>query len=419
MATTPDVEHPVTVERKSTLYWRLLQNPSLLLLWSGETVSVFGDEFFLLAATWVVYIQSNSILQTALIQVVWHLDRLIFSPLAGVLADRWNRKWMMVVTNLFSALVVGALAAWFALKGPFTPVAIFATVFLLNSLATFYAPASLAVLPEMVGKDALTTTSGLFSTAFQLVSIAGSALAGVVIASFGTMWALIIDAITFVYAMVAIRLAQIPQAPIEPRKQNSLHRDFLDGWNVLAGLPVVWALTWLGVFLNVAAFMGPLYPALVRQQLHGDAAVLGLVATLSGIGALCAGVCAGPLERAFGGGRLTAAAWSLAGISILGMAFSTIIPLTAFLEAVRAFGITIGSISSSALMQGQLPQEYRGRGVGIIRWVSVVAIPLSALLGGWLADRLGVGTLFAVGGAWILGISAVAWFNRHLRKAHL
>jgi|SRR5579885_2838205 len=101
------------------------------------------------------------------------------------------------------------------------------------------------------------------------------------------------------------------------------------------------------------------------------------------------------------------------------MAFSTVIPLTAFLEAVRAFGITISSISSGALMQGQLPQEYRGRGVGIIRWVSVIAIPLSALLGGWLADRLGVATLFAVGGFWILGISAIAWLNRHLRKARL
>lgn len=400
-----------------TLYKRLFHNPSLLFLWSGETISDFGDEFFLLAASWIVYIQSSSILQTALIQVIWHLDRIIFSPLAGILADRWSRKRIMVITNLFSALVTGLLAAWFAANGPFTPEAIFVTVFLLNSLATFYAPASQAILPDMVGKEALVTTSGLFSASSQMVSIVGSVLAGLVITTLGNAWAIVVDSLTFFYAMIAIALAHLPRSMRKIQPGSSLHNDFSHGWKMLAGIPVVWMLTWLGVLLNVAAFMGPLYPALVRQQLEGNATILGLIATLSGIGALCAGLCAGPLERTIGAGRLIAAGWSIAGLSIIGMAFSRTVLFTAPLEGLRACCITISTITSGSLMQGLLPEEYRGRGIGIIRWLSVMAIPVSALLGGWLADRLGVAILFAAGGCWILGISAIAWLNHTVREA--
>lgn len=421
MAATSQTENTVNVEPKRSIYGRLLRNTSLLWLWSGETVSAFGDTFFLLAVTWVVYTQSGSILQTAIIQVIWHLDRIIFSPLAGVLADRWKRKYIMVVTNLLAALVVGGLAAVFSRQGVLSPAAVFVTVFLLNSLTTFYAPASLAVIPEMVGRDALATTSGLFSTSFQVISVVGSALAGIVVTAIGTTWALLIDALSFCYALIAIAIARIPHAhsSASTEKQTTLRRNLLDGWKVLAGEPVVWALTWLGVFLNVAAFMGPLYPALVRQQLHGDASTFGLIATVSGIGAMLAGASAGPLERRIGAGRLTAIGWSVAGIAILGMSLSHLLLLTMFFEAMRSFCITSSSITAAALMQGLLPEQYRGRGIGLIRWLSVIAIPLSALIGGWAADRLGVAVLFAAGGVWILGIAGMAWLSRHVRGACL
>src|SRR5438067_13515395 len=94
-----------------SVYLRVLRNRTLLLLWSGQSVSMIGDTFFNLAIMWVIYTQSGSALQTSLIQVVWHLDSIIFGPLAGIFADRWDRKRIMVVANLLSAVVVGALAA--------------------------------------------------------------------------------------------------------------------------------------------------------------------------------------------------------------------------------------------------------------------------------------------------------------------
>src|SRR5437868_13907930 len=120
-----------TSSPEGSLYLRVLRNRTVLLLWSGQGVSLVGDSFFNLAVMWVIYTQSHSALQTSLIQVVWHLDRIIFSPLAGILADRWDRKRIMVLTNLLSAVVVGALAAVMLARGQAPSAAIFMVVFLL------------------------------------------------------------------------------------------------------------------------------------------------------------------------------------------------------------------------------------------------------------------------------------------------
>ena len=88
-----------------------------MLLWSGQSVSYFGDAFFNLAVMWVVWSETQSTLQTAIIQAVWHIPDIIFAPLAGVLADRWDRKAIMVTTNVGAAAVVGAVALVVVLVG--------------------------------------------------------------------------------------------------------------------------------------------------------------------------------------------------------------------------------------------------------------------------------------------------------------
>jgi MFS family permease len=83
------------------------------------------------------------------------------------------------------------------------------------------------------------------------------------------------------------------------------------------------------------------------------------------------------------------------------------------------FGLTVGSVSMGALVQALIPEDYRGRVWGITGSLAVMAIPLSALIGGWLADILGVAPLFATGGVVIIGVAALAWSNRHMRTARI
>ena len=91
---------------------RLFHNRAFVLLWSGQTGSVFGDAFFNLAVMWLVWAETQSTLQTAIIQAIWHLPDVLFAPLAGVLADRWDRKSIMVTTSVAAAAVVGAVTGY-------------------------------------------------------------------------------------------------------------------------------------------------------------------------------------------------------------------------------------------------------------------------------------------------------------------
>ena len=350
---------------EGSVYLRVLRNRALLLLWSGQSVSIVGDTFFNLAVMWVIYTQSHSALQTSLIQVVWHLDRIIFSPLAGICADRWDRKRIMVLANVLSAVVVGALATAMLAWGQVPSAAIFVAVFLLNSLNTFLGPAQASLMPEVVGRDLLATAGGLFTTVRNVASLIGSALAGIVVAAVGGAWAVVGDAVSFLVAALSIAVAQLPArtiqaSPSSAEKRPSMLRELRDGWRAIAGQPVVRSMVWLGLLINVPSFLGPLYPALVGQRLHGTAATLGAIEAAGVTGGMVGAALAGVVERRHGAGPLLAAGWGLAGLCTLGLAASPWLPLTAALEAAMVFGLTVGSVSMGALDASQKIMQHVG-----------------------------------------------------------
>lgn len=407
---------------------RLFRNRSFVLLWSGQTISVFGDAFFNLAVMWVVWSETQSTLQTAIIQAIWHLPDVIFAPLAGVLADRWDRKAIMVTTSFAAAAVVGAVALLVVLIGHLPPIIAFIAVFKLNSLTTFMSPARASVMPSVVGKDLLTTAQGLFSTARETASLVGSALGGLLIAAANAVWVLAVDAATFLIVGLCIALAHLPGRATPSIATNETHirlsprsvaRDLREGWRTASGVRVVWALLWLGVLINIGSFMGPLWPALVQERLGGGAGSYGVLLAAATAGGMLGGLAAGPLERRFGAGRVLAAGWSLAGVCILGIAISIWQPVTMVLECVETASLTASMVATSGIMVTSVPEEYRGRVFGILRSLSVVLIPVSALVGGWIAEFVEIWIMFAAGGALTLALALAAWVNPHVRTARI
>jgi DHA3 family macrolide efflux protein-like MFS transporter len=408
---------------KRSVYLRLFRNRTLLLLWGGQTISSIGDAFFNLAVMWVVYSQTGSVLQTAIVGVIWHMSDIIFGPIAGTYADRWDRKRIMLFTNVLAAMVVGTVAAIMFGLGYLPPVVAFLSIFLLNSLTVFHAPARASVMPEIVGRDELITASGLFSTVRQAAFLFGNAMAGITIAMMGAVWAVVINSVTFLIVALCIALAQLPARKIIdtfPHGQRpSMFREIFDGWRAITDQPVIRAMVWFSLLINVSSFLGPLYPALVNQRLHAGAAAYGAIEAAGIVGGMVGGVLVGLLERHLGAGRLLILGWGLAGICVLGMAASTWITLTVTLEIGLVFGLTLGSVSMGTLTVALIPENYRGRVYGITSGLSVVLIPFSTLAAGLLADTLGVATLFAIGGIWIIGVAGLAWFNPHVRTASI
>ena len=289
-------------------------------------------------------------------------------------------------------------------------------------------PARASVMPSVVGRDLLTTAQGLFSTARETAALAGSATAGLVIAAVGAVWALAVDAASFLFVSLCIAIARLPgraapsdasngaRAGLSPR---SVARDLREGWRTASGLPVVRALLWLGVLINIASFIGPLWPALVQQRLGGGAGSYGVLLAASTAGGMIGGLLAGPLERRFGAGRILASGWSLAGICGLGIAVSTSLPVTMVLEFVETASFVASMVASGAIMITSVPEEYRGRIFGMVRSLSVVLIPASALAGGWIAEFVEIWIMFAAAGIFTLALALLAWANAPVRTARI
>ena len=407
---------------------RLFRKPSFVLLWSGQTVSIFGDAFFNLAVMWVIWSETQSTLQTAVIQAVWHIPDVLFAPLAGVFADRWDRKAIMVTTNVAAAAVVGAVVLIVVVVGHLPPVVAFVAIFKLNGLTTFMNPARASVMPSVVGRDLLTTAQGLFSTARETAALAGSAAAGLLIAATNAVWALAVDAASFVFASLCVAFARLPGRTARPAASNgirlrlsprSVARDLREGWRTASGLPVVRALLWLGVLINVGSFVGPLWPALVQERLGGGAGSYGVLLAAAAAGGMTGGLVAGPLERRLGAGRVLASGWGLAGACTLGIAGSTWLSVTMVLEFVEAAALTAGMVANGAIVITAVPEEYRGRVFGMVRSLSVILIPASALAGGWIAEFVEIWIMFAAAGAIVLALALLAWANPNVRLARV
>ena len=387
---------------------------------------MFGDAFFNLAVMWVVWSETQSTLYTAVVQAIWHIPDVLFAPLAGVLADRWDRKGIMVATNVAAAAVVTAAAVVVIVVGHLPPVVAFVAVFKLNSLTAFLNPARASVMPSIVGRDLLTSAQGLFSTARQVASLVGSAAAGLLIAVTGAVWVLVIDAVSFVFVSLCVALARIPGRTETPSdgassvlSVGSVARDLRDGWQTASQLPVVRALLWLGVFINVGSFMGPLWPALVQKQLGGGPVSYGLLEATGVAGGMFGGLLAGSIERRVGAGRAIALGWGTAGVCIIGIAVSRSLPATMVLEFADSFAMVVASVASAAIMMVSVPEEYRGRVFGIVRGMSVFLIPASALAGGWVAEFVEISVMYTVGGIILLTFGILALANPHLRTARV
>ena len=227
---------------------------------------------------------------------------------------------------------------------------------------------------------------------------------------------------------LCIALAHLPgradpsAASKEARARLSLGlvaQDLREGWRTATGLPVVRALLWLSVLINIGSFIGPLWPALVQERLGGGAGTFGVLLAAAAAGGMVGGLVAGPLERRLGAGRVLASGWSLAGVCTLGIAFSTWLTVTMILEFVETASLTASMVASGAITITAVPEEYRGRLFGVFRSMSVVLIPASALTGGWIAEFVEIWIMFAAAGVLVLALALLAWMNPHVRTVRI
>ena len=410
-------EPRVSAERPALL--GAFQFRDFRLLWFGLLVSNLGTWMqFTALGFYVVKIAptpSLAPLYVGLIGASRAIPVLLLSPIAGVIADRYPRRRVLLITNVIIALLALALALVMARNDASLGV-LMAISTLQAGTQAFDSPARQSWIPLMVGREYVGNAIGLNSFAFNSPSIVGPPIAGILIASAGVATCAFINAAATL-AVVAALLLMKPVGVIEGRREPFVQQ-ILDGVRFLAGDPV---LRWVVLSLVVTSlFVRPytfLMPAYAAHIVHTDARGLGILLAASGLGAI-GGAFVTAMIR--GDRRSALWFWSCATMSVLFAVLGTIDNVPFALPVLVVLGSASLTYIGTAnfLLQTLAPDDMRGRAISVYSMILLGLVPAGSLLLGSIASIFDLHVSMIGGGA--ISLVCALWFylaNPRLREA--
>ncbi len=389
------------------------------LLWFGLLVSNLGTWMqFTALGYYVVKIAptpSLAPLYVGLIGASRAIPVLLLSPIAGVIADRYPRRRVLLITNVVIALLALLLAVVMARNEASIGV-LMAISTLQAGTQAFDSPARQSWIPLMVGREYVGNAIGLNSFAFNSPSIVGPPIAGILIASAGVATCAFINAAATL-AVVAALLLMKPVGVLEGKREPFV-RQILDGVRFLARDPV---LRWVVLSLVVTSlFVRPytfLMPAYAAHIVHTDARGLGILLAASGLGAI-----GGAFVTAMIRGERRSAIWfwSCATMSLLFAVLGTIDNVPFALPVLVVLGSASLTYIGTAnfLLQTLAPDEMRGRAISVYSMILLGLVPAGSLLLGAIASIFDLHVSMIGGGA--ISLVCALWFylaHPRLREA--
>ncbi len=408
-------------EIKAVGYVQLVrENANYRFLWSGQIVSLLGDWFNLIASAALVASLTQSGIAVGGLFVVRMLAPFLVSPFAGVAADRYNRKHLLIATDIARAITV---FAFLLVREPGQVWLLYVLTAIQLAISGFFFPTRNAILPDIVVREELGAANALSSATWSVMLALGAALGGIVAGQWGVYPAFIIDGLTFLLSAVLIaRIVYHHQPALEASEQNigAALRQYVDGLRYLRRHKdnLVIALH-KGAFALVAGGAFAVIQVALSEEVfvigEGGGTGLGLLYATMGIGT---GL--GPIiARRFTGDRDGPLRFAIAlsyGIAALGIAMMA--PLSNFSvvlvgTVLRGIGGGIGWVFATQLLLQFVPDRVRGRVFSTEFAFFTLMSAVSSAAGGWLLDNtsLGIsGLLWLMAGALLVpGILWALW----------
>ena len=363
---------------------------------------------------WLMYELTDSALQLGLVRGVQALPVLLLSPVAGSVADRYPRKMQVIVAQVLDGLMFATIAL-LIITGRIQPWHVYVTAFAMAIVQTFQQPSRAAMVADAVPPSHLINAIGLNSVVFNVARSTGPALAGLLIAVYGTAGAYAAQAVFYLFATVWTAQLRLEQRSAAKTRQHSGHgasfgQSILEGWKfswknetVRTGLLI----TMFASFLIIP--FTTLLPVFARDLLGIGATGQGLLLTAMGVGALCSAVLIASLGDQLPRGAFMLGGVTLYGISVIAFAVSPWFELSLLLMVI----VGLAHVSSHALVQTVIqtysPSEFRGRTMAIFQ-MSHVMLTLGSMIIGLLAGLAGARWAVALMGA----AGALSMFAIHL-----
>jgi MFS family permease len=371
----------------------IFRNRTFTYIWLAQLVSSMGSALTALAASVLVYRVTGSALSVGLMLIATAGPTILIGLFAGVLVDRYDRKRIMLASDLLRALLIFFIPFLI----PFGLNWLYVIVAITSGIAQFFDSAHASVLPEVASDDELSSANALMSISSVGSQMIGFAVAGMIVANLPVEWAFYLDAATFVLSALLILLAGIPTvAAIENTSLRAIGENLKAGLSVVGNVPILRSmfLVAIPVFLSFGLNNTLLLPFALKE-LHATEFEFGLQQAAEAVGIALGSVVMARLADRIREGQWLAISYVLMALVSIWYSFARDITLGIFLIGLIGIVNAPSYIGRQLVIQRSTPREMRGRVNSAFFVVRDVMFVLGMALAG-LADLLDVRLMFRI-----------------------
>jgi MFS family permease len=405
-----------TLARFST--FSALRHHNFRVFWTGMLGSQVGTWMQSTAQSYLVWQLTGSALATSLVTLVFSLPSTLLALVGGVVADRMDRRRLIMGTQTVFLLQAVALTV-LTFSGHIRIWQIYALALVNGTVMAFDSPARQSMIPSLVPRGELSNAIALNSTVFNASRVVGPPLAGLVYAAFGPGWCFAINAVSFLAILYSLSVIRLTPAPADIVRTH-LWEDLREGLGYARSHQVVRTLLVLVALVGTLAFVYlVLMPVVASRVLGGGPAENGYLLGAAGVGATVGALAVAAL-RPVRPGRFIFGFGYAGSAALVAMAFSTHLLLSMVLTAAVAGCVMAVLATCNATIQAYVSDSLRGRIMSIYTLALIGSGPANAAIAGLLGNALGAPATIGLSGL-AMGL-AVAWIasrNRHVVELDL
>jgi len=370
----------------------ILKNRTFLLLFLGNTISLIGFGFNLVGVSWLVLEVTGSELALGKLMAMATVPGVVLALFAGIIIDKVNRKWLLVVLDLFRMVVVGTFVI-LLVQDRFSMNALFITVLLMGTGSSLFWPTAQAFVQELVSAKDYFHANALLSASYQAGSILGAGIGGVVIHFYGVPTALAFNALTHLISALLISAAPFTRQVVH-HEVESIWQSVSKGFIYFKEKVGVLILGFTTILADVAIWgaLSVLTITISKEVFLAGSLGYGLMEGFYGVGALISTVAVGYMTRFLGRGRALLLCYVVAGV----MCLLAPIAISIYLAGVAYFFMGLHNnaarICIRTIFMEQIPNKIMGRVQTILGVYTRLLVVASALSAGWITENLSVNT---------------------------
>src|SRR5882672_1901934 len=394
----------------------LWRNRNYMLLWGGQVVSTVGSSASQIIYPLLILALTDSPAAAGIAASLHALPYLLFSLPVGALVDRWDRKRVMIWSDLGRAAAVASIPVAMAFD-VLSLTQIYLVSFVEGTLFVFFNLAEVTALSRVVQPATLPQAAAQNEAAFGIANIVGPSFGTVLFQSIGRAAPFVADAVSFLVSAISVALIKGDFRRAQQAPARHLITEIVEGLRWMWSSPLIRAMAFLTGGLNLVGAATPLILIVIGKQLGASAAQIGLIFSIGAIGGIVGSLVGGQIQRRF---SFTQVIVSVVWMNAVLFALYGFVSKFVFLGIISALIWTLSPIYNVVQFSYRLaliPDQLQGRVNSAFRLLAFGFDPLGAALSGWLLEYAGTEATVIVFALWALGLAVSTTLSRHVRHA--